>query len=44
MLQLIKIIHVSTVVLSYALFFTRGVWMIRKRQFNHTLPRIQVNV
>lgn len=30
MLQLIKTIHVSTVILSYALFFTRGVWMIRR--------------
>ncbi len=29
MLHLVKFIHVSTVILSYLLFWTRGLWMIR---------------
>lgn len=30
MLELIKTVHVTMVSLSYALFFTRGVWMMRR--------------
>lgn len=45
MLPLIKTIHVSTVILSYVLFFTRGVWMIRRsaqlqRRWVRVLPHV----
>ncbi len=45
MLHLVKFIHVSTVILSYLLFWTRGLWMIRaparlQRRWVRTVPHV----
>ncbi len=45
MTALIKFIHVSTVILSYALFFTRGLWMIQdspalRRRWIRIVPHV----
>ncbi len=45
MLHLVKFIHVSTVILSYMLFWTRGLWMIQdpvrlQRRWVRTVPHV----